>query len=381
MSGNGVKRFDLWKLSVLNMLSTPVRSGLTVLGFAIGVAAILAVLTLGEAGKVQIESEMGRLGIDKIWITPDATDYLPQGTGRWLENRLNITAEEVFYLPVRVESTTGVGQDATAIGCSWRYAQLLPLHEHDIREIQWETNKQITFVGEKLANELNIRTGDAVQIGSHTFEMCGTIKASDGFSNVPPDECVLIPFHTAAQWTGGNVHEIQLTSGENMSVENIQKIAEQMLRFQDINAQTMSMQVQMEAAKSVTDTFVKVLKWVALVCVLVGGIGIMNILLIGIRERKREIGVMKSLGTTSQQICILFLLEALVYALLGGLAGIGFGMILIHVAGTSIDLAASASMADCTVVFGSSMGIGVVFGVWPALRASRLKCVDALRQE
>ncbi len=381
MSGNGVKRFDLWKLSLLNVISTPVRSGLTVLGFAIGVAAILAVLTLGEAGKNQVESEMGRLGIDKIWISSETAGSIPQGTGSWLEEKLPVIAEEVVYLPVNVRGMAGTEKMATVVGCSWRYVQLMPLKDCEIREIEWKTNKQMAFVGEKLANELRVCNGEMLNIGFGTFEMGGIIKEADGISSVPADESIVIPFHAASEWSGGNVHEIQLTAEKTTSVENIQKLADRLLKSQNIRAHTLTMQVQMEAANSVIGTFVNVLKWVALVCVLVGGIGIMNILLISIRERRREIGVMKSLGTTSRQICVLFLLEALVYAVMGGLLGIVLGMILIRVAGASIELTARATMADCTVVFTGAMGIGFVFGVWPAFRASCLSCVDALRQE
>jgi len=137
----------------------------------------------------------------------------------------------------------------------------------------------------------------------------------------------------------------------------------------------------MEAADSVVSVFVDVLKWVAMICVLVGGIGVMNILLVSVRERTREIGIMKSLGTTRGQICRLFLLEALLYALIGGAAGVLTGLLLIAVAGWSIGLNAHAAIGDCLLVFACALMVGLVFGVAPASRASALTCVDALREE
>ena len=113
MSGCVVKRFDLWKLSLLNVFSTPVRSALTVLGFAIGVAAVLAVLTLGTAGKNQVESEMGRLGIDKVWINADTDISIRHGTGDWLEETAGLSAEELIYLPVSVKNSAGMESSAT----------------------------------------------------------------------------------------------------------------------------------------------------------------------------------------------------------------------------------------------------------------------------
>ena len=141
------------------------------------------------------------------------------------------------------------------------------------------------------------------------------------------------------------------------------------------------MQVQIEAANSVMSIFVDVLKWVAAICILVGGIGVMNILLVSVRERRREIGIMKSLGTTEGQICLLFLLEALVYALVGGCMGLVIGIGLIETAGRSIGLTPVIRLGDCATVFLAALAVGLFFGVSPASRASRMKPVDALRDE
>ena len=107
----------------------------------------------------------------------------------------------------------------------------------------------------------------------------------------------------------------------------------------------------------------------------------MNILLVSVRERRREIGIMKSLGTTRAQICMLFLLEALIYALVGGVLGIAIGFGLIGTAGSSIGLHPVVRFRDCALVFASALLVGLFFGVMPASRASQLRPVDALREE
>jgi len=192
---------------------------------------------------------------------------------------------------------------------------------------------------------------------------------------------LVLPIDEVCRMTGNTIHEIQLNVRNHLSLQNAQKKALSLLERQGYTADAVTMEVQMEAASSVIDTFVNVLKWVALVCILVGGVGVMNILLVSVRERKREIGVMKSMGTTPVQICTLFLLEALVYAVIGGFLGILMGMGLIQAAGESIELTARASLNDCAIVFLSALGVGLLFGVAPAFRASLLTCVDALRQE
>ncbi|MBR3904371.1 MAG: FtsX-like permease family protein, partial [Clostridia bacterium] len=121
--------------------------------------------------------------------------------------------------------------------------------------------------------------------------------------------------------------------------------------------------------------------WVAMICILVGGIGVMNILLVSVRERRREIGIMKALGTRPGLICGLFLLEALLYAVVGGIAGVGIGIGIIAVAGNHIGLRTVVRAGDCLMVVLAAMMVGLAFGVLPACRASAMNPVDALRDE
>ena len=116
-----MKRFDLWKLSLLNVFSSPVRSVLTVLGFAIGIAAVLAVLTLGAAGRKQVQSEMKRLGIDRVWLTGKADSSLPCGTGKWLEEAMGIEANELIYVPSVIRTLNGHAAEKMIIGCESEY--------------------------------------------------------------------------------------------------------------------------------------------------------------------------------------------------------------------------------------------------------------------
>jgi putative ABC transport system permease protein len=123
-----------------------------------------------------------------------------------------------------------------------------------------------------------------------------------------------------------------------------------------------------------------VLCCVAVICMLVGGIGVMNIQLVSVRERRREIGVLKALGATSAQVCLLFLLEAVAYALLGGVLGILVGEIVVRLTGAWIGIWAVISPALLPLAVGFATLIGLFFGVAPAWRAARMAPVDALRQ-
>lgn len=377
-----MKRYDFWKLSLLNIFSAPLKSVLTVLGFAIGVAAVLAVITLGDAGKNEVESEMTRLGIDRIWVSPLKQNDLPMGSSERLETDTGIFAYEMLYVPVVIEGENGKTIETTAIGCEFGYLRELILSKgRKPLYSEWVGKLPEVLIGENAAKQIGGRCGDIVMIAQKGYRVCGILSSGNGVSTIPVEKAVVLPLQELAFYTEGNIHELQIYVHEKMSVKQTEQLALRSLTREGNEVETVTMAVQMEAASSVVGTFVNVLKWVALVCVLCGGIGIMNILFVSIRERKREIGVMKAMGATTMQICILFLSEALIYAVIGGILGIWLGVGLIFAAGKSIMLAAQASVTDCFLLLTGASAAGIVFGVLPAILACRLKCVDALRQD
>lgn len=367
---------------MLNIFSAPLKSVLTVLGFAIGVAAVLAVITLGDAGKNEVESEMTRLGIDRIWVSPLKQNDLPMGSSERLETDTGIFAYEMLYVPVVIEGENGKTMETTAIGCEFGYLRELILSKgRKPLYSEWVSKLPEVLIGENAAKQIGGRCGDIVMIAQKGYRVCGILSSGNSVSTIPVEKAVVLPLQELAFYTEGNIHELQIYVHEKMSVKQTEQLALRSMTREGNEVETVTMAVQMEAASSVVGTFVNVLKWVALVCVLCGGIGIMNILFVSIRERKREIGVMKAMGATTMQICILFLSEALIYAVIGGILGILLGAGLIFAAGKSIMLAAQASVTDCFLLLTGASAAGIVFGVLPAILACRLKCVDALRQD
>ena len=351
-------------------------------GFVIGVVVILAVLTLGEAGKREVQHEMSRLGIDKIWLTAENEVMLQKGSGQWLNGITGSETEEVVYIPLRIKTEKGKNMQVTAVGCAHSYLKHVSLKEGIIPYASvWNRSTGILLLGEEAAETLEVSFGDYVNVASMLFEVRGIMRAAEGVTSVNFETAAVLPIDFLCERTNNSIHEIQLTASEHISLSSAQKQAVRLLETQGYRVNAVTMQTQMEAAENVVFTFVNVLKWIAGVCILVGGVGVMNILLVGVRERTREIGVMKSIGTTGVQICILFLLEALVYAVIGSILGIGLGACLCFAAGKSIQIPAVISFADGTAVFISALLTGLCFGVFPACKASRLKCVDALRQE
>lgn len=374
---------DLWKIGIRNIFASPMRSLLTVLGIAIGIGAILAVFTLGEAGRNQVRQEMTRLGIDRVWLTASGGDGLRQGDGAFLTKEMGIPATEQVYAPVAV-GLGGKKADGILLACGQEYPSLggARLEKGEwLLPAEWRGGRAV-LLGEELAARLGAEPGNIVHILGRGMEVRGIVRLETETAQVDTSMAVFMPVALFGQMAGLQVQEIILAVPESMMPEAAALKARQLLKERrgiDITATTM--QAQIEAADSVVTVFVDVLKWVALVCILVGGIGVMNILLVSVRERRREIGIMKALGTTPGIICGLFLLEALLYAVVGGIAGVGVGIGIIAVAGNSIGLRTAVKAADCLLVVMAALLVGLAFGVLPACRASAMNPVDALREE
>lgn len=375
---------DLWRLGIRNISAAPLRSALTVLGMAIGIGAILAVLTLGEAGRNQVRQEMGRLGIDRVWLTASGTESLRQGDAAFLGREMGIPAAEQVYLPTEI-SCGGNKLEAMVVACQQEYLKMnnATLLEGEMPyPAQWQGDGKKALLGQKLAKRLGAAPGSVIHFAGQGMIAAGIIRCESEIMQIDPDEALFIPIAVFGQLAGLQVQEIVLSIPEDTMPETMAQRAVQLLENRrSVQTAATTMQAQIEAADSVVSVFVEVLTWVALICILVGGIGVMNILLVSVRERRREIGIMKALGTNPITICSLFLLEALLYAVVGGIAGVFIGTGLIAWAGNSIGLRTSVRLTDCLWVLLAALLVGLAFGVLPAAKASSLHPVDALRDE
>ena len=360
-----MKRYDFWKLSLLNIFAAPARSVLTVLGMAIGIGAILAVITLGDAGRAQVKSEMTRLGIDRVWLTAAEGETLRHGDGQLLASSLDTAATEQVYAPATARAGRHE-ESCVLVGCSREYMDMMGtcvLEGRDLYAAEWQAGARSVLLGTALAEKLAVEPGDLISVSGVPLWVRGVIAQGNEMSQVDASGAVFLPIAVFCERMGQSVHEIILSVPEGIAPQAAAAMAQDVMRLKrDMSVEAVTMQVQIEAANSVMSIFVDVLKWVAAICILVGGIGVMNILLVSVRERRREIGIMKSLGTTGGQICLLFLLEALVYALVGGCMGLVIGIGLIETAGRSIGLSPVIRLGDCAAVFLAALAVGLFFG-------------------
>ena len=401
----------LWasiRLAVQSIRRNALRSFLTLLGIVIGVGAVIAMVTMGSGTTQKVASDIAKLGSNLLVVRPGQTFGPGEGTGEsrpFHERDIAILRRELFGAKAVAPAsqrqvkavfgsenwtTTATGTDNEYFTAqNWRPAQGRSFNEGEIR-----AGAAVCIIGETVRTELFGRqnpVGETIRLGKVSCPVIGLLPArgTAGFGT-DQDSTVIMPLRAFQRRIAGNdrIGTIYISAANGNETQKIQGQAEQLLREirrvvpgREDDFSVRDLKQIAEIMAGTTAVMTGLLGAVAAVSLLVGGIGIMNIMLVSVTERTREIGVRLAIGAREEQVLAQFLVEAVVLSLLGGTIGVALGLGIAAFASYALEIPFVPSVSVVALSFGFAGAVGVVFGFYPARRASKLDPIVALRHE
>ena len=392
---------ELLRLALSRLRTNRLRAALTMLGVIIGVASVVALVGVGQGTTSNITNALSSLGTNLLTISP---------TGASSDGSTTLTLEDseaIAELPgvaavapeVSTNQNVSAGTETTSttvIGTTSAYPTVRAYklwQGSALTDVAVDRGLRVAVLGKSTADDLKLDASDIgsqIRIAGIDFTLAGILQPKGGAGFQDPDDQVLVPVSAVQKYFvgGDSVRSIgvSVASATEMATTNA-RISALLRQRHDLAAaddddfQIFDQTQLLAAASTISGTLTLLLGGIASISLVVGGIGIMNIMLVSVRERTREIGIRKAIGARGSDILAQFLVEALTLSLLGGLLGVALGLgvsaLIARVAGWTFAFT-PATLAAAVV---SSLLVGVVFGVWPARQAARLDPIAALRYE
>jgi putative ABC transport system permease protein len=393
--------FELLRLALSRLRTNRLRAALTMLGVIIGVGSVVALVGVGQGTTSSITDSLASLGTNLLTISP--TEQASDGsTSLTIEDAAAI-AGEPGVAGVAPEVSTGqevtAGEESTNTTIIGTTADYVSVRAHTVwqgaglTDVSVDRELRVAVLGKSTADDLGLGAdaiGSEISIGGIGFTLIGILQPKGGSGFEDPDDLILVPVATVQKYFlgGDSVRSIGVSVATTADMDTTNARITALLRERhdlaaadDDDFAIFDQTQLLEAASSISGTLTLLLGGIASISLVVGGIGIMNIMLVSVRERTREIGIRKAIGARALDILAQFLVEALTLSLLGGLLGVALGLVvsalIAQVAGWSFAFNPTTLIAAVM----SSLLVGVVFGVWPARQAARLDPITALRYE
>ena len=392
-----------------SLIANKLRSLLTMLGIIIGVAAVIALVSIGNGVKQDIEDSISSLGSNLLVVLPGAPRTPGARSSQGSMKSLKISDYEAIaklegvkaaspmtngsYVVIYqnknwTTSVAGVNSNFQDVN-NWTMTSGRFFSDKNV-----QNRERVAVVGQTVVKNLftdEDPVGKEIRVKIIPFRVIGVLKSKgNGTMGNDQDDTVLIPYTTSMERVEGidYLRRVYVVAKDDGGIDRLQADIENLLRVRhnikdtnldDFNIQ--NMKSIMETVAQTTGTFTLFLGAVAAISLVVGGIGIMNIMLVSVTERTREIGVRKALGATYSVIVTQFLIEAVVISLMGGFIGIAFGIGASKVIGMVSGMSTIVSVPTIIMSFAFSMAIGLIFGIYPARKAAKLNPIDALHYE
>lgn len=392
-----------------SLIANKMRSILTMLGIIIGVAAVIALVSIGNGVKQQVSDSISSLGSNLLMVMPGAPRTpgvrptassqrsLKEGDYKAIAKLDGVAAASPFTSNSYVAIYQRNNWTTTVSGVSPSLQTINNLTMKDgrfITEKNVQNRERVAVVGSTIVKNLfgsENPVGKDIRVKNIPFKIIGVLESKGNSSmGEDQDDVVYIPYTTAMERVQGvdYLRMVYVSANDDNGINRLQADIENLLRvrhnIKDSNLDDFNirnMQSIMETMQQTTSTLTLFLGAVAAISLVVGGIGIMNIMLVSVTERTREIGIRKALGATYNVIVTQFLIEAVVISLMGGIIGIIFGIGASQLISKFSGMSTVLSIPTIFLSFGFSIAIGLVFGVYPARKAARLNPIDALHYE
>ena len=392
-----------------SLIANKLRSLLTMLGIIIGVAAVIALVSIGNGVKQDIENSISSLGSNLLVVLPGAPRTPGARSSQGSMKSLKISDYEAIAKLEGVKAASPMTNGSYVViyqNKNWTTsvagvnANFQDVNNWTMTSGRFFSDKnvqnreRVAVVGQTVVKNLfadEDPVGKEIRVKNIPFRVIGVLKSKgNGTMGNDQDDTVLIPYTTSMERVEGidYLRRVYVVAKDDEGIDRLQADIENLLRVRhnikdtnldDFNIQ--NMKSIMETVAQTTGTFTLFLGAVAAISLVVGGIGIMNIMLVSVTERTREIGVRKALGATYSVIVTQFLIEAVVISLMGGVIGIAFGIGASKVIGMVSGMSTVVSVPTIIMSFAFSMAIGLIFGIYPARKAAKLNPIDALHYE
>lgn len=392
--------FKCFTMAVSSILNNKMRSFLTMLGIIIGISAVIVLVSLMNGLTGEVTDMFEELGTTSIMVNIQNRNTTKQVKAKemfdFLDEHSELFSNASPNVPLSGTLKKPAGGDdsitASCTGVSEGYSEMKELKLSFGRFLQYidcEKESKVCVVGTYEAlyfyGSASNAVNNTIKINGVPYKIVGVLEEKEDSTSASADDVVYIPYTTAAKQNGSSIissYTLDASSEENVTdaVKAVKAFLMDKIGDEDYYSVT-SMLSMIDMMTTMLGTMSTVLVAIAGISLLVGGIGIMNIMLVSVTERTREIGIRKSLGARQKHIMMQFVIEAGTVSCLGGVIGIILGVVLAALAGKLIDMTVVPSAGAVIMAFGVSVAIGIVFGFLPAKKAAKLNPIDALRYD